>query len=97
MLTHSSDKLTFSGADPQAIFQVNGNLVVTSAATFKVEAGTGIVNTTATYNVNGVRVVTAQQSAVANALTSGAATAADCAARLNELLARVRVHGLIAP
>jgi hypothetical protein len=45
--------------------------------------------------INNVQVLTNQQAVVANANT-GAPTAADCAARINDILARLRTHGIIA-
>ena len=48
------------------------------------------------YYAAGVQVLGAQGASVADALTGGSATAADCATQLNLVLARLRAHGLIA-
>lgn len=51
----------------------------------------GLTNQTGSMQINGVQVVTAQQSAVANATN-----ATDVITQLNSLLAKLRTHGLIA-
>lgn len=50
------------------------------------------VNAVTSYSISGTQVVSAQGAAVADATGAG-----DVVAQLNALLARLRVHGLIAP
>ena len=70
---------------------IAGTLAVTGALTATLITGTTI-NASSAYQVAGTQVVTTQQAAVADATGAG-----DVVARLNDLLARVRTHGLIAP
>ena len=62
-----------------------------SFATIAPDTGGTLVDTPAGYAVNDVQVVGAQGAAVADATGAG-----DVVAQLNALLARLRVHGLIA-
>ena len=84
VLTHSTNTLLMQGGE----FNIIGNFAVNSTD-FTVESGTGIVNSNGHYRVDGTQVVTNQQSAVADA------TAGNTTVTLNNLLARLRVHGLI--
>jgi hypothetical protein len=54
-------------------------------------------NATTSLRVGGDRVVSTRQAAIADAATGGAATAANCASRINLILDAMRNHGLIQP
>jgi len=74
-----------------------GDITGGSSLNYAIYTGTGlvrfgdVVNTTLAYQVNGTQVVGAQGAAVADATD-----AASVIARLNDLLSRLRAHGLIA-
>jgi hypothetical protein len=80
-----------------AIGLLIGDITTTGGNNYAILTGLGlvefgdVVNTTEHYQVDGVQVVSNQGAAVADATGAG-----DVVAQLNELLSRLRTHGLIA-
>ena len=56
----------------------------------------GTVNTAEHYRVDGVQVVSNQQAAIADLAASGGASDGTCRSTVNDILAALRAHGLIA-
>lgn len=96
---------TGADSDTRIEGETDTNLVFVDASTDRVGIGTaspgykfdvtGTVNTTDAYRVDGVQVVGNQGAAVADA-SGGATIDAEARTAINDLLARVRAHGLIA-
>jgi hypothetical protein len=87
---------TLSGYNQDLVVRTRGG--GTNAVTFQNQGGSGVAgvadngtfSTNGAYQVSGTQVVGAQGAAVANA------TGSDVVAQLNDLLSRLRTHGLIA-
>jgi len=91
--TKATGKLTFrtGGSTVRMTIDAAGKVGIADAAPAEMLDVTGNANVTGVYKVDDVQVVGNQGAAVANATD-----AASVIARLNDLLARLRTHGLIA-